>query len=861
MTKLSPEELERRDSEDQLEGMMKEIGAKLLGLSSREQRRLLQSCGLWDMWNRFSHEPVWKRCRHGGPKPEPAVMDKVHKISKSQIWAGFAPSLAHVQLLRDTCGDPKLNPPAMIFASMALDAWINKDVLNTKKFLFQASVLDYLSSASVEGFLWIACDLAGGGQTRSVPALALARLKHRLEQLRSSSTAMIEMMNEFITCDCLERFQRTSQGYLPGEADRIWSRHHSLFKQSVGRRFRYDGRDDCVLIDVFADGSALLKVPHVGVKHVLLAECRPPREKDAVHSVHEATGVWYSSNGSCIVHCDGKGDLLYKEQIDACSCLQGRLRKMHGENSWEADLHLLVEGEPLAHASSDDFVGRIRITVTCNPTKELHTQIMVANEDDDWQPCVVWRRERPQKCESDDEEVPSEEHSADGDEEDIYSHDDYDRISDVSSDSLSQMSDSGGLSGAYANFRLPFTMYFGHGGFQQACDEFHAIDLKEEAQALQRRGDYEKALPKMLRSVRLREGSHTICLSLSELADLYLDMLKFDEAESTCQRMKEEASSPYRYDDHQQKRVAASVLSDVSAERVHGLFYGMRVEISGLRRSDLNGRLGVVRGRFADSSRVMRIIVQVGSERVLVERHRVRPLSPASTTTVTPTTSFAEMFAKIMEPNRRGVASSYTRSSERSADTSRSNVSIIATGKCFLPGTRFRCPDGSFASVETLEAHESLLAHDGNVLEVFDVITHEAEERELVLLRTKFVTLVVTANHRIVVPRGAGHQTIPASHLRPGDVVVCKDREAELEEVARFTSRTNVFEVKFRPDVAIETFCDAADAIPILTKGSKLISVKTRRAGMNKEMSAQPLDYHKQMIVQPLDVRTWDSCI
>ena len=52
-----------------------------------------------------------------------------------------------------------------------------------------------------------------------------------------------------------------------------------------------------------------------------------------------------------------------------------------------------------------------------------------------------------------------------------------------------------------------------------------AIDLKEEAQRLQRKGDYERALPPMLRSVALREGTHTICLSLSELADLYLEML------------------------------------------------------------------------------------------------------------------------------------------------------------------------------------------------------------------------------------------------------------------------------------------------------------------------------------------------
>ena len=53
-----------------------------------------------------------------------------------------------------------------------------------------------------------------------------------------------------------------------------------------------------------------------------------------------------------------------------------------------------------------------------------------------------------------------------------------------------------------------------------------ALGYKEEAQRLQALGIYDEALPLMLRSVRLCENSHTLCLSLSELAELYLDMLK-----------------------------------------------------------------------------------------------------------------------------------------------------------------------------------------------------------------------------------------------------------------------------------------------------------------------------------------------
>ncbi len=61
-----------------------------------------------------------------------------------------------------------------------------------------------------------------------------------------------------------------------------------------------------------------------------------------------------------------------------------------------------------------------------------------------------------------------------------------------------------------------------------------ALDYKEDAQRLQALGLYDEALPLMLRSVRLRENSHTLCLSLSELAELYLDMLKPEEAEDAA---------------------------------------------------------------------------------------------------------------------------------------------------------------------------------------------------------------------------------------------------------------------------------------------------------------------------------------
>ena len=71
-------------------------------------------------------------------------------------------------------------------------------------------------------------------------------------------------------------------------------------------------------------------------------------------------------------------------------------------------------------------------------------------------------------------------------------------------------------------------------------------------------------------------------------------MLKFDDAERTCQRMLQEASTPYRYDSTRQVRLAKEILDDIAAERQKGLMHGMLGGIAGLKnRLDLNGRTGI----------------------------------------------------------------------------------------------------------------------------------------------------------------------------------------------------------------------------------------------------------------------------
>ena len=168
---------------------------------------------------------------------------------------------------------------------------------------------------------------------------------------------------------------------------------------------------------------------------------------------------------------------------------------------------------------------------------------------------------------------------------------------------------------------------------QAFVNDMKALDLKEEAQRLQERGAFEEALPLMLNSVAIRENSHTLCLSLSELGDIYLQMLHFDEAAATARRMVEEA---HRYDAAQQTHIANKIFEDVTKGRAIGLMYGASVQLSGLaRRQDLNGQIGVLRSTREDNSRYY---VDVGSTRLLVQRRHLRPAALKESPALTPET-------------------------------------------------------------------------------------------------------------------------------------------------------------------------------------------------------------------------------
>jgi len=152
--------------------------------------------------------------------------------------------------------------------------------------------------------------------------------------------------------------------------------------------------------------------------------------------------------------------------------------------------------------------------------------------------------------------------------------------------------------------------------------------------------------------------------------------------------------------------------------------------------------------------------------------------------------------------------------------------------KCYMPGTCLHSANG-FVRVEDIRDHDVLLAIDGSEDEVLSNRRHTSMDHHVVWLQTDNFRIALTMNHRVMVLRGTTQrQTIPACHLRVGDLVLAEGGPQILTRVQHFLSDDNVFEIMFKPDAEMVTvFIDEGDNL--LTKG-KHIPIKTRRGGMNK---------------------------
>ena len=116
----------------------------------------------------------------------------------------------------------------------------------------------------------------------------------------------------------------------------------------------------------------------------------------------------------------------------------------------------------------------------------------------------------------------------------------------------------------------------------------------------------------------MRGYSHKLCLSLSGIAELCLNMPKLDEAQETCYRMMREAR---RYDADPKIRVAKEILGDVREARKTSLVYGACAQVHGLvQEPRWNGQWAVVRGRLRSN---VRFCIDTGSSMISVKRQNV----------------------------------------------------------------------------------------------------------------------------------------------------------------------------------------------------------------------------------------------
>lgn len=144
-------------------------------------------------------------------------------------------------------------------------------------------------------------------------------------------------------------------------------------------------------------------------------------------------------------------------------------------------------------------------------------------------------------------------------------------------------------------------------------------------------------------------------------------------------------------------------------------------------------------------------------------------------------------------------------SHETSSDSSEQSV------KCFPEGTFLPLPDGGYCRVEDLQKDDRVKAASGDELRITNNKYHVAEEPLVNIKTTGGCSLVVTGNHRIVVPETPHGNFKMASKLHPGDKISISGTAGVIEDdvvsAEPMESRgQRVFKIRFVPDKPIESF-------------------------------------------------------
>jgi len=105
-------------------------------------------------------------------------------------------------------------------------------------------------------------------------------------------------------------------------------------------------------------------------------------------------GTWASATGQCSIHTDAAGRLWYQEALDSGKqMIRGRLlRSLDRPGCWLATVTLLSVGGESEVVGDAEVVGDIEVRSAAGCADTMRVRIRVAEEDEDWQETVLFRR-------------------------------------------------------------------------------------------------------------------------------------------------------------------------------------------------------------------------------------------------------------------------------------------------------------------------------------------------------------------------------------------------------------------------------------------------------------------------------------
>jgi len=143
-------------------------------------------------------------------------------------------------------------------------------------------------------------------------------------------------------------------------------------------------------------------------------------------------------------------------------------------------------------------------------------------------------------------------------------------------------------------------------------------------------------------------------------------------------------------------------------------------------------------------------------------------------------------------------------------------------GQCFLPDTMLWVSPYETKQAASLRQGEEILDIYGNPLTIVHALTHDEDLHTIVELKTREVSLRVTADHRVPVPDSEGGHCgeCRAIELKKFDLVFCGRHPKPLVSVSSHRMGTQVVQLEFIPDSPVAAFRPPRWAIATLGQAS-----------------------------------------